>query len=132
MKKEDIFGLYLKSLREEKGLTIFDVAKEVDISTEQLERWERGEDFIELEDINKLAYLYEIEPTELLGHRQDDYEEVTKKYQKILDFFKEHKNLPYVILLIAVIISIPLIRKIFALILSIITGSYGMDGLSLR
>ncbi len=132
MKKEDIFGLYLKSLREEKGLTIFDVAKEVDISTEQLERWERGEDFIELEDINKLAYLYEIEPTELLGHRQDDYEEVTKKYQKILDFFKVHKNLPYVILLIVVIISIPLIRKIFALILSIITGSYGMDGLSLR
>ena len=131
MKKEDIFGAYLKSLREERELTIYDVSKKLDITTEQLERWENGKEYIELSDINKLAYLYEIDSTEILKNRQDDYNENIKKYQKILDFFKKHKNLPYIILLIVVIISIPLVKIIFNFVFSIIMGSYGMDGLSI-
>lgn len=65
-------GLRLKELRESNGLTLRDVALELQVSNTRVLQWERGEGSPPIEKIAKLAVLYRSTTDFLLtGQRQD-------------------------------------------------------------
>ncbi|WP_078392056.1 helix-turn-helix domain-containing protein [Shouchella patagoniensis] len=65
--KETSIGLYLKTIRKEKGFTIIQAAERSSVSTAQISRLETGERLNPtLETLMKLSNAYELELEEVL------------------------------------------------------------------
>ena len=65
-------GKIIKEAREEKNMTINDLAFEIkskNVTEKTVKNWEDNKDYPNLDMIYKLAYILEINPTELLVFR---------------------------------------------------------------
>ncbi len=66
-------GLFLKSLRKEKGLTQEEFAEIVNVSNRTVSRWENGNNMPDLDILIEISDFYEIELRELLdGERKSE------------------------------------------------------------
>lgn len=61
------FGLRLKKLREAKGLSLQELAKEIGISKYPLKYWECGERNLKISQLIKLAQFFGVTTDYLLG-----------------------------------------------------------------
>ncbi|SMO77722.1 Helix-turn-helix [Saccharicrinis carchari] len=78
-----IIGQKLRSLREEKGLLLRQVAAELEVDTAYISKMERGEKNIKREYILKLASIYDYPEDDLATLWLAD---------KVYDLIKEEKN----------------------------------------
>lgn len=68
-----VFGLLLKELRNEKGLTQEQFAEIVNVSNRTVSRWENGNNMPDLDILIQISDYYEIDLRELLdGERKSD------------------------------------------------------------
>ena len=93
-----IIGQKLRSLREEKGLLLRQVAASLEVDTAYISKMERGEKNIKKDYVIQLARLYDYDETELTALWLADKVFDTVKYEttalQALDIAKEHlKNL---------------------------------------
>ena len=81
--KEKKCGQIFKEAREEKGLTINDVAfaldkEKVKLYERKIKRWEANKDFPELEELYNLSFIIDINPTQMLEYREKFRKSFTK------------------------------------------------------
>ncbi len=79
-------GKIIKEAREEKNMTINDLAFEIkskNVTEKTVKNWEDNKDYPNLDMIYKLAYILEINPTELLVFRDKCRKKFIKKNNKI-------------------------------------------------
>lgn len=65
------FSDRLKELREEKGLSQRQLAKEIDIFQSNISRWESGSKDLAMENIIQLAEYFDVSVEYLLGQEKD-------------------------------------------------------------
>ena len=93
-------GLFLQSLRKEKGITQYQVAKELFVSPKTVSKWERGEGLPDISIISSLADFYSVTTDEILKgmmnsehvnrafiDQKKQIEEKRKKLSKLFDSF---------------------------------------------
>ncbi|MBL1279781.1 MAG: helix-turn-helix transcriptional regulator [Fluviicola sp.] len=68
---EVAFGKHLRSLRENKGLTMLDLSSRIPIETTSLRRIEKGKVNTSIKMVVKLAIALEITPSELFDFQID-------------------------------------------------------------
>lgn len=61
-------ALKLKSLREENGYSVEELAKKIDVSVDDILEWESGEENPEIENVISLANLYGVSTDEVLNY----------------------------------------------------------------
>lgn len=70
-------SITLKDLRKERGLTLLDIAKKMDVSETTVQRWESGNiKNMKYANIVKLAEILDVNPAVLMGWQSDASEEV--------------------------------------------------------
>lgn len=70
---KEAFGLRLKELRKERGLTQEKLAEMVDLTSRQLSRVESGENFISAEALAKISIALQVELSSLFNFSWDEY-----------------------------------------------------------
>ena len=85
-------GIFLKQLREEKGIELEDLTKYIDVPVKTIEKWENGKRLPKMRDFALLSFWYEMSINELInGERKsmkdDDmifyYAMIEKRNEKI-------------------------------------------------
>ena len=67
LKIQESFGVHLKKIREDKGLSLRELSRNCDLDYSKISRMENGKTNIQLSTIFELAKGLEIEPKELLN-----------------------------------------------------------------
>ena len=109
-------GNFFAELRKEKGLTQFELAEKINVTDKAVSKWENGKCLPEMEQLKKLAKLYNITIDELiLGERVNDsnniHEEVTvENYNKIL---KQSNVLKFSLISLSVLFFLSMLSVLF-------------------
>ncbi len=88
-------GLFLKMLRNEKGLTQEQLAEKLNVSNRSVSRWETGSTLPDISLIIELADYYEVDIKELVeGERKSEImnKELTETVDKIAEYSIERKK----------------------------------------
>ncbi len=88
-------GLFLKMLRNEKGLTQEQLAEKLNVSNRSVSRWETGSTLPDISLIIELADYYEVDIKELVeGERKSEImnKELTETFDKIAEYSIERKK----------------------------------------
>lgn len=88
-------GSFLKTLRNEKGLTQEQLAEVVNVSRRSVSRWETGSNLPDLDVLMELADYYEVELRELLdGERKSEQmnEEMKQTVLQVAEYSNEEKK----------------------------------------
>lgn len=86
-------GAFLRSLRQEKGLTQEQLAEHFNISNRTISRWETGSNMPDISIITELADFYEIDIRELLdGERRLPDKAPEDTLQKVIDYTDTDKE----------------------------------------
>lgn len=86
-------GAFLRSLRQEKGLTQEQLAEHFNISNRTISRWETGSNMPDISIITELADFYEIDIRELLdGERRLPDKAPADTLQKVIDYTDTDKE----------------------------------------
>lgn len=88
-------GLFLKMLRNEKGLTQEQLAEKLNVSNRSVSRWETGSTLPDISLIIELADYYEVDIKELVeGERKSEImnKESTETFDKIAEYSVERKK----------------------------------------
>lgn len=86
-------GAFLRSLRQEKGLTQEQLAEHFNISNRTISRWETGSNMPDISIITELADFYEIDIRELLdGERRLPDKTPEDTLQKVIDYTDTDKE----------------------------------------
>ena len=88
-------GLFLKILRNEKGLTQEQLAEKLNVSNRSVSRWETGSTLPDISLIIELADYYEVDIKELVeGERKSEImnKELTETFDKIAEYSIERKK----------------------------------------
>lgn len=130
-------GLFLKELRNEKGLTQEQLAEKLNVSNRSVSRWETGNTLPDISLIIELADFYEVDINELLeGERKSEImnSESKETFNKIAEYSVERKKsqletfgiFTEILIVIGIIISITLAKfvadNITQLIVTLICG----------
>ena len=113
--ERNIFGEYLKDLREAKGLLQAEVAEKINEKEEDIERWEKERSYPNLEAVYKLADIYDVSCDEMLRIR----EQSQKKNAKLSVFFANIvgrtyqvlSKLPVILILLLTIVAMILLNR---------------------
>lgn len=88
-------GLFLKELRNEKGLTQEQLAEKLNVSNRSVSRWETGSTLPDISLLIALADYYEVDIKELLeGERKSEImnEELKETFNKIAEYSVERRK----------------------------------------
>ena len=88
-------GLFLKMLRNEKGLTQEQLTEKLNVSNRSVSRWETGSTLPDISLIIELADYYEVDIKELVeGERKSEImnKELTETFDKIAEYSIERKK----------------------------------------
>ena len=88
-------GLFLKMLRNEKGLTQEQLAEKLNVSNRSVSRWETGSTLPDISLIIELADYYKVDIKELVeGERKSEImnKESTETFDKIAEYSVERKK----------------------------------------
>ena len=97
-------GQYLRNIRTEKGLGLFDVAKGTDIDTTMLSKIERGERLPTMEQVKRIANFYRISEKSLriqvtakkiikeYGLNETTLKAVNIVKEQVIPYLKQKKN----------------------------------------
>ncbi len=89
-------GTFLKTLRNEKGLTQEELAEILNVSSRSISRWENGKNFPDISLLIQLADLYDFEILEIIdGERKSETmkEETREVAEKLSDYAEADKEL---------------------------------------
>ena len=114
-------GLFLKELRNEKGLTQEQLAEKLNVSNRSVSRWETGSTLPDISLLIALADYYEVDIKELLeGERKSEImnEELKETFNKIAEYSVERRKsqletfgvFTEILIAIGIIISITLAK----------------------
>lgn len=114
-------GLFLKELRNEKGLTQEQLAEKLNVSNRSVSRWETGSTLPDISLMIELADYYEVDIKELLeGERKSEImnKESKETFNKIAEYSVERKKsqletfgiFTEILIVIGIIISITLAK----------------------
>ena len=114
-------GLFLKMLRNEKGLTQEQLAEKLNVSNRSVSRWETGSTLPDISLIIELADYYEVDIKELVeGERKSEImnKELTETFDKIAEYSIERKKsqlqkfriFTEILIVIGIIISLTLAK----------------------
>ena len=116
-----MFGENLKTLRKNKGITQEELAVRLNIVRQTISKWEKGQSIPDAEMLVKLADIFEVPVSQLLGSRiepdaQSDAlaEQLARINEQLVIKNRRTKTLWVTIVIIAVIlIAIPLLRLLW-------------------
>ena len=114
-------GLFLKMLRNEKGLTQEQLAEKLNVSNRSVSRWETGSTLPDISLIIELADYYDVDIKELVeGERKSEImnKELTETFDKIAEYSVERKKsqlqkygiFTEILIVIGIIISLTLAK----------------------
>lgn len=114
-------GLFLKMLRNEKGLTQEQLAEKLNVSNRSVSRWETGSTLPDISLIIELADYYKVDIKELVeGERKSEImkKELTETFDKISEYSVERKKsqlqkfriFTEILIVIGIIISLTLAK----------------------
>ena len=114
-------GLFLKMLRNEKGLTQEQLAEKLNVSNRSVSRWETGSTLPDISLIIELADYYKVDIKELVeGERKSEImnKESTETFDKIAEYSVERKKsqlqkfriFTEILIVIGIIISLTLAK----------------------
>ncbi len=92
--EKNIFGNYIKELREQRGLLQVEVAEKINEKEEKIKEWEEEKDYPNLDETYKLADVYSVSCDEML--RMRDLSQ--KKNAKMSVFFANIVGWLYIVL----------------------------------
>lgn len=76
------FGIFICTLRKEKGLTQKELAEKLDVTDKAVSRWETGRNYPDIETLEKLADALDISISELLECRRIPAESIAEASEK--------------------------------------------------
>ena len=120
--EKNIFGNYIKDLREQKGLLQVEVAEKINEKEENIKKWEEEKDYPSLNATYKLADVYDVSCDEMLKIR----EQSQKKNAKLSVFFANIVGWSYIVLS-----KLPIILIVGMAITAFILLKNALDGLIL-
>lgn len=116
-------GDFLKSLRQEKGLTQTQLADILYVSNRSISRWEQGNGLPDIELLLKLAHFYDVKLEEILdGQRNNMDNKMDSTILKVAELENDEKKK-----MIRIIQVITLISLIFLLISYLLSDSLGQN-----
>lgn len=116
-------GDFLKSLRQEKGLTQTQLADILYVSNRSISRWEQGNGLPDIDLLLKLAHFYDVKLEEILdGQRNNMDNKIDSTVLKVAELENDEKKK-----MIRIIRVITLISLIFLLISYLLSDSLGQN-----
>ena len=116
-------GDFLKSLRQEKGLTQTQLADILYVSNRSISRWEQGNGLPDIDLLLKLAHFYDVKLEEILdGQRNNMDNKMDSTVLKVAELENDEKKK-----MIRIIQVITLISLIFLLISYLLSDSLGQN-----
>ena len=116
-------GDFLKSLRQEKGLTQTQLADILYVSNRSISRWEQGNGLPDIDLLLKLAHFYDVKLEEILdGQRNNMDNKIDSTVLKAAELENDEKKK-----MIRIIQVITLISLIFLLISYLLSDSLGQN-----
>ena len=85
-------GLFLKELRNQKGITQEELAQVLNVSNRSISRWENGNTMPDFDLLIELARYYDISIDEIIDAKRKDDETMDKQTEKTLYKVAEYTN----------------------------------------
>lgn len=82
MRTSEQIGKYIKQIRQQKNMSVTDLAKKVEINKSTLSRYENGSRKIPMEDIAKFANALGVTPESVLIEQQPEQDTIAAHFDK--------------------------------------------------